>query len=211
MVELFERGGTMMYPLVLASFIMIAIVIERLIALRKRKIIIPEIVAVVEQFRQEKDVELASNICQKYSGPLPNIISLSLENRTMPRQEIREFVEDEGRQQIRRLEKNLGILETIAAVAPLLGLLGTVIGMIKVFSVIKEQGIGQAAALSGGISEALVTTVAGLFIGIPALIFYNYFLHKAEGFTLDIEKYSNRLLQKIHSLNNGGETNRASA
>jgi biopolymer transport protein ExbB len=99
------------------------------------------------------------------------------------------------------LEKGLPILETIAVIAPLMGLLGTVLGMIKVFGVIKEQGIGQAAALSGGISEALVTTVTGLFIGIPVLIFFNYFANKAEGFVLDIEKHSTELIQKMHHMN----------
>ncbi len=84
-----------------------------------------------------------------------------------------------------------------------MGLRGTVLGMIKVFAVIKEQGIGQASALSGGISEALITTVTGLFIGIPALIFFNYFSYKAENFVLDIEKYTDRLLQKLHHLKNG--------
>ena len=104
------------------------------------------------------------------------------------------------RRAVRHLEKGLTILETIAVIAPLMGLLGTVLGMIKVFGVIKEQGIGQAAASSGGISEALITTVTGLFVGIPVLIFFNYFSRKAENFVLDIEKYSIILIQKIHKL-----------
>jgi biopolymer transport protein ExbB len=107
------------------------------------------------------------------------------------------MLEDQGRQEIRKLEKGLVVLETIAAIAPLMGLLGTVLGMVEVFAVIKEQGIGQTAALSGGISQALLTTVTGLFIGIPVLIAYNYFTNKSEGLVLDIEKYTNQLVQKI--------------
>jgi biopolymer transport protein ExbB len=200
MIEIFERGGIMMYPLILASVLAMAIIIERFFSLRKRKVIIPEIISVVEQFRSFKDMELAKNICAKYRGPLSNLMQTGLENTDLDRAEIKELIEDQGRQEVRHLEKGLTILETIAVIAPLMGLLGTVLGMIRVFGVIKEQGIGQAAALSGGISEALITTVTGLFVGIPVLIFFNYFSRKAENFVLDIEKYSIILIQKIHKL-----------
>jgi biopolymer transport protein ExbB len=190
----------MMYPLVLASILSVTIIIERFFALRKKKIIIPEIINVVEHFSSFKDIELAKNICAKYAGPLSTLIRTGLDNTELDRTEIKELIEDQGRQEIRDLEKGLTFLETIAVIAPLMGLLGTVLGMIKVFGVIKEQGIGQAAALSGGISEALITTVTGLFIGIPVLIFYNYFTRKAQNFVLDIEKHSTTLIQKIHKL-----------
>jgi len=200
MIEIFERGGLMMYPLALASVLALAIIIERFFSLRKRKVIIPEIISVVEQFSSFKDMELAKNICTKYNGPLSNLIQLGLENTDLERAEIKELIEDEGRQEVRHLERGMTILETIAVISPLMGLLGTVLGMIKVFGVIKEQGIGNAAALSGGISEALITTVTGLFVGIPVLIFFNYFSRKAENFVLDIEKYSIILIQKIHKI-----------
>ena len=207
MLELFERGGVMIYPLVLSSLLAVAIIVERLITLRRKKIIIPEIINIVEQFNSLKDIDLAKNICLRYEGPLPNIIKIGLENSGLDGNEIKELIEDQGRQEIRKLEKGLGILETVAAIAPLMGLVGTVLGMIKVFGVIKEQGVGQAAALSGGISEALLTTVTGLFIGIPALIFYNYFSHKAENFVLDIEKHSGVLIKKLHRIKSGNENN----
>lgn len=200
MLELFERGGVMMYPLLLSSLLAITIIFERLITLRRKKIIIPEIIHIVEQFNSVKDIELAKNMCLRYKGPLPRIISLGLENSDLEKNGMKELIEDQGRQEIRELERGLGILETVAAIAPLLGLTGTVLGMIKVFGVIKAQGVGQAAALSGGISEALLTTVVGLFIGIPALIFYNYFSRKAENFVLDIEKHSGTLISKLHRI-----------
>ena len=200
MLELFERGGIMMYPLALASLLAVALVIERAIALRKRKIIIPEILAVVKNFRSLKDMDLAKSMCDKYDSPFSNIVKLSLDYHVLSKGELREIIEDQGRQETRRLEKGLVALETIAAISPLMGLLGTVIGMVRVFEVIKDQGIGQTAALSGGISEALLTTVSGLFVGIPVLIAYYYFSSKSEDLILDIEKYSNQLIQKISLL-----------
>ena len=101
---------------------------------------------------------------------------------------------------MRVLERGLVMLETIAAAAPLLGLMGTVIGMIKVFNVISQQGIGQASVLSGGISEALITTVTGLAIGIPALVAFNYFTNKAESLVMAIEKHSATLLRSFRFL-----------
>ena len=207
MLELFERGGIMMYPLAVSSLLMVTIIVERLVTLSRKKIIIPEIINIVEQFNSLKDIDLAKNICSRYEGPLPSIIRIGLENSDLDKNEIEELIEDQGRQEIRKLEKGPGILETVAALAPLLGLQGTVLGMIKVFGVIKEQGVGQAAALSGGISEALLTTVTGLFIGIPALIFYNYFSHKAESFVLDIEKHSGVLIKKLNNIRSGNENN----
>ena len=200
MWELIERAGIMIYPLALSSVLALAIIIERLLTLRRKNIIIPEIVDVVEQFNSFNDMELARKMCSRHNGPLPNIVMTSLDNSDLDKDELKELLEDQGRQEVNRLEKGLGILETVAAVAPLLGLVGTVLGMIKVFGVIKEQGVGRAAALSGGISEALLTTVIGLFIGIPALVFYNYFSHKAEKYTLEIEKYSSGLFRKINRL-----------
>lgn len=200
MFELFERGGIMMYPLLLASLVALALVIERAFALRKKKILVPEIIAVVKNFTSLKDMDLAKSMCNKYDTPFSNIVNLCLDNHNLPKNELKEIMEDEGRQEVRNLEKGLVALETIAAISPLMGLLGTVIGMVQVFDVIKEQGIGQTAALSGGISQALLTTVSGLFVGIPVLIAYYYFSSKSNDLILDIEKYSNQLIQKISNI-----------
>ncbi len=197
MFELFERGGLMMYPLLLASLIGLAYIIERGFALRKRKILNPEIIAIVKNFSSMNDLELARSICLKQPGPLSNVIQLALDNHDLPHNELRELLEDQGRQEVRELNRGLIVLETTAAISPLMGLLGTVLGMVKVFDVIKDQGIGQTAALSGGISEALLTTVTGLFIAIPILIAFYYFSKKSENFILDIENYSNNLILKI--------------
>ena len=121
----------------------------------------------------------------------------SINNEDLPADELRVLVEDEGRQEVRVLQRGLVTLETIATIAPLMGLLGTVLGMIKVFKVIETLGVGQAKALSGGISEALITTATGLIIGIPVFIAYNYFNHRADAFILDMEKYVILLLNKL--------------
>ncbi|OQX87149.1 hypothetical protein B6D60_04575 [candidate division KSB1 bacterium 4484_87] len=192
-----ERGGIIMIPLLLSSIIVLAIVIERSIVLRKKKILIPEIIRVIEEIKKPDDIHLAISICNKNKGAFANIVQLGLENSDLPHEELKELISDQGRQEVRTLQKGLVIIETIAAIAPLLGLLGTVLGMIKVFTVISEQGLGQTQALSGGISEALITTVFGLSIGIPALIFYNYFADKSENMIMDIEKYTSKLLRKI--------------
>ncbi|MCK6620065.1 MAG: MotA/TolQ/ExbB proton channel family protein [Calditrichaceae bacterium] len=205
MLEIFQKGGIMMYPLALSSVLALAVVAERIWSLRSKKILIPEIVAVLEQVNKFEDFSLARSVCQKFQGPFPHIVVACIDNRDLPADELRVTIEDEGRQQIRKLNRGLGILETVAGVAPLLGLLGTVLGMIKVFAVIQELGVGQAKALSGGISEALITTVVGLFIGIPALIAYNYFTSRSENLTLDIEKYTLMLLNKIIRIRAGAE------
>ena len=196
-----------MIPLLLSSIVALAITIEKLITLRKRKILIPEIVAVIENIHAPKDISLGQSICEKHPGVFSNVIMIGLKNYGLPKDEIKEMFEEQARQELRFLERGLGILETVAAIAPLLGLLGTVLGMIRVFDVISAQGLGQTAALSSGISEALITTVAGLSIGIPTLVLFNYFTNRVENFILDIEKYSNDLLHKIEHFgpSNGDE------
>ncbi len=197
-----QRGGIVMIPLLMCSIIALAIVIERSIALRKKKILIPEIINVIEHIDKPEDVHLAISICNKNKGAFANIVQIGLENNSLPKDELKELILDQGRQEVRTLQKGLIIMETIAGIAPLLGLLGTVVGMIKVFTVISEQGLGQTQALSGGISEALITTVVGLSIGIPSLVAYNYFTDKAENLIMDIEKFTSKLLRKLSHFKN---------
>lgn len=200
MTEIFaelQKGGIVMIPLFLGSILTLAIVIERALSLRAKKIIIPEIVTAVERIKCPEDIRVAESICETHPGTFANVMLPALRNRDLNREELKEFILDQGRQEVRTLERGLVGLETIAGVAPLLGLMGTVIGMIKVFNVISQQGLGQANVLSGGISEALITTVTGLAIGIPALIAYNFFTSRAEGIVLDIEKYTASLLHRI--------------
>jgi biopolymer transport protein ExbB len=197
MIDIFVKGGWVMYPLLLSSVLALSVVIERFWYLRKKKILVPEIIGVLDQIKSPGDLQMARSICEKFKGPFSRIVLTSIENLDLPPDELRMLVEDGGRQEVRILQRGLVTLETIAAIAPLLGLLGTILGMIKVFNVIETLGVGQAKALSGGISEALITTAAGLLIGIPVLIAYNYFNHRAEAFILDMENHVIRLLDKL--------------
>jgi len=198
-----QKGGIVMIPLLLGSVLALAIVIERAFQLRTKKVLTGEIVKAIERIESVEDIRVAERICEANPGPFAGIILVALRNRDLGSDELKEAILDQGRQEIRTLERGLVALETIAAAAPLLGLLGTVTGMIKVFNVISKQGIGQASYLSGGISEALITTVTGLVIGIPALVAYNLLTSRAESLVLDMEKYSSGLLRNIRSMKAG--------
>jgi biopolymer transport protein ExbB len=198
-IEFLGKGGIVMYPLLLSSVIALAIVIEKSLSMRRKKIIIPEITSILDNIKGPGDIGLAVAICQKHEGPFANIIKSGLENKDLPREEIKEILIDNGKQEVYKIGKGLPLLETIGGIAPLLGLLGTVTGILKVFNVIQMMGMGQAPAMAGGISEALITTIAGLSIGIPSVVAYNYFTSKSESLILEMEKYSSILLSRISS------------
>lgn len=204
-LEFLNKGGFVIYLLLLCSIAGLSIVIEKLLSLRRKKVIIPEIVTVLNHIKGPEDVGLALSICEKNTGSFANIIRVCLENRHLPKEDIKETLNDYGRQEVYQLERGLFLLETVAGIAPLLGLLGTVIGILKVFDVISTVGMGQTSAMAGGISEALITTIVGLAIGIPAVVAYNFFTNKAEGLILEIEKYSSMLLNKVTSFEGGPE------
>ena len=191
------KGGVLMIPLFICSILSLAVIIEKLITLRARKVLPPEIEKVVQNYSSKDDISLVTSVCNQNKSLLARIILIVLNHRTLPYQRRKEEIVNNVRQELRSLERRLGVLETIASVAPILGLLGTVVGMIKVFSVITSQGVGNASALSGGISEALLTTAFGLTVAIPALICYNYFIRKSEDLILDIENITNNLVKKI--------------
>ena len=204
-LEFLNKGGFVIYLLLLCSIAGLTIVIEKLLSLRRKKVIIPEIVTILNHIKGPEDVGLALSICEKHQGPFANIIRAGLENRRLPKEDIKEILNDYGRQEVYQLERGLFMLETVAGIAPLLGLLGTVIGILKVFDVISTIGMGQTSAMAGGISEALITTIVGLAIGIPAVVAYNYFTNKAESLILEIEKNSSLLLNKVTSFAGGRE------
>ncbi len=195
------KGGPTMIPLGICSVVGLAVALEKLFFLRRKRILVPEVVAVVQNLKQEEDVALTTSICSKYDSAFPNIIRVALENRHFNREELKELITDRGRQEVRSLERGLGVLETVAGIAPLLGLLGTVLGILDVFNVISSVGVGQAQSLAGGIAEALITTIVGLCIGIPALVAYNYFTHRAENLILDIEEFTTEMMLKIRRFN----------
>lgn len=188
MMEILRSGGPVMIPLAACSVLALAIIAERFWNLREEKVLPPDEVTRLRHLIDEGEFERAEEFASSRPGPLNNILIAALEVRDAEREFIREVVRDAGRQEVPGLERYLGSLGTIASVSPLLGLLGTVLGMIRVFGIISQQGVGQADALAGGISEAMITTATGLAIAIPALAAYNYLVGKAEGLVLEIER-----------------------
>ncbi|MCH7783181.1 MotA/TolQ/ExbB proton channel family protein, partial [candidate division KSB1 bacterium] len=186
MWETILDGGVMMIPLSLCSVFVIAIIFERWHSLRRKKVIKPETISIIEKINSDEDVKMALSLCRESNDSFSNIICTALLSEKTNSDEIKELIEEQGRGEVRRLEKGLVILETIAGIAPLLGLLGTVIGMIEVFDVITVAGTAKTAALSGGISEALIATAFGLIVAIPAVWMFNYFTTVIENITVEM-------------------------
>jgi biopolymer transport protein ExbB len=200
MWETILLGGPIMVPLGLCSIIGLAIVIERSISLRRDKIIPQEIVRILDNIQGREDINLAMNMCRQNGGAFANIVRVGLESIDLERSEMKEALEERGRQEVRSLQKGIVILETIAEIGPLLGLLGTVLGMREVFGVISMEGLGGASQLSGGISQALITTIFGLPIGILGLVFYNFYNKRAENLISEIEEYCIHMVNKLQTL-----------
>lgn len=191
------KGGPVMIPLAILSVVGVAVVIEKLISLRHARVIQSEVVNCIESIQSMADIPLAVKLCERYSTPFANTIRAGLAEAGSPLVVVRQEMEDTGRRELKRLEKHMVALETVAAASPLLGLLGTVLGMIKVFSVISVSGVGQAGLLSGGIAEALITTAFGLTIGIPALMTFNFLDARVDMLTVKIDAYGHLLLKRL--------------
>ena len=188
-----------MVLIVLSSVLVLAICIERLYTLNPRKIAPPHLLATV--WKQLKRGELDADKLRtlKQSSPLGRILAAGLGNAYHGRDVMKESIQEAAAHVVHDLERYLNTLGTIAAVAPLLGLLGTVVGMIKVFAEIMAQGTGNASALAGGISEALITTAAGLTVAIPALVMHRYFVGRIDGIVVELEQETIKLVDALHS------------
>lgn len=197
MFEMVAAGGWLMAPIILCSVISLAIIAERLWTLRTKHVLPSKSVAKVWDWAKEKQLDIEKLRTLRAQSPLGRIMAAGLINRKAPRNIMKEAIEDTGRHVVHELERFLNTLGTIAAIAPLLGLLGTVIGMIKVFSAITTQGVGNPSALAGGISEALITTAAGMAVAIPSLMFYRYFRGKVAMLVLRMEKQAMRMVEVL--------------
>jgi biopolymer transport protein ExbB len=197
MWEMILAGRYMMIPIGIASLVGMAALIERLYVLRQGRIIVPEIAEAVMTLSASQDLAVAYAICERKPGPFANLVKTGLDHSDNDWTVIRDVLEESGRQEATKLTWRLGVLETVAAVSPLLGLLGTVIGMIRVFATISAAGLGNPETLSSGISEAMVTTAAGLIIGIPALVAYNWLNGRADRIIFDLEFYSSKVLDTL--------------
>ena len=200
MLELIKAGGLLMWPIILCSVIASAIVAERFWSLRESKIVPKNLVAKVWQWQKVGHLDNKRLKTLKDSSPLGMVLSAGLINRQHSREIMKESIEEVGRHVAHDLERFLNTLGTIASITPLLGLLGTVIGMIKVFTVITAQGVGDPSVLSEGISEALITTAAGLSVAIPSLMFHRYFSGRVNELTITMEQEALKMVEVMHGL-----------
>jgi biopolymer transport protein ExbB len=198
LIEIIKAGGPIMWPLALCSLVALAIIIERLINLRFSRVLNPAIVERVTALTEGGRADRAVEVCRQNPGIYTNIVLAGLELAHRGEALAKEAVEDAGRHETTRLNRYLGTLGTVAGISPLLGLLGTVTGMIEVFDTIAKAGAGQAAQLSSGISQALITTATGLLIAIPALVAHNFFQEKAAAIVADLEQESLRVLRGLY-------------
>jgi len=198
-ITVFREGGVMMVPLLLSSIIALAVGIGLGLTLRRKLIMPKELVRMIGDLEAPGDVEKALARCHESPSPLGKVMTVALMNRSLTRDENQEAVLLAGRQEASTIGRGILILEIVAATAPLMGLLGTVLGIVEIFSVVHKQGSGQIGMLSGGIKEALYTTVAGLTIAIPALIAQTYFSKVVDDIVLDMERLASLLLTKLYS------------
>lgn len=197
MLELFLAGGWIMWPILACSIAALTIVVERFWTLRRSAVLPPGLGQEVRDWARTARVEPQHIEILRRNSPLGELLAEALANRWRPRELIKERVEDVGRHITHRLERFLNTLGTIAAISPLLGLLGTVIGMIRLFLAILASGVGDATRLAGGIGEALISTAAGLLVAIPALMFYRYFRGLVAEYVVEMEKQAIALIDAL--------------
>lgn len=188
-----------MAPLVLCSILGMAICIERLYTLNMKRIAPPHLLATVWNQLKKGEMDAAKLRTLRQSSPLGRILAAGLANAYHGRDVMKESIQDAAAHVVHDLERYLNTLGTIAAVSPLLGLLGSVLGIITVFAEIMVQGSGNASILAGGISQALITTAAGLSVAIPALVMHRYFIGKIEAIVVELEQETIKLIDAVHS------------
>lgn len=198
LLSMFLRGGFLMWPILLCSIIGLAVVIDRYFVLRKAKINAPVFLMKIRTMLKKKDIDGAITVCMEEKTPASNIIRKGLRKYRLGHERVKEAIENAGKQEIAKLEKGLSVLATISGIAPMLGFLGTVTGMISAFMRIEDlRGSANPSDLAGGIWEALLTTAFGLGVGILALLFYNYFLGAVNKLVNDMEIISNDVIDSI--------------
>ena len=209
--EYFRQGGIFMYPLLFFSVLAATVAIERFIVFSKAKVNVSDFLTKIRKaLLVNRNVKEAIKICEQSKGPVASVMKAGLLRYGHTREDIEKTIENAALYELDRLEKRLGVLATTANVAPMLGFLGTVAGMIKSFATLAEQGLTNPAAVAVGISEALITTAAGLIIAIPAQLVYNWYTTKITRFVRDIETASNMLVETFTEMDSqrygsGGE------
>jgi len=192
-----QAGGWLMLPIIACSIVAAAIILERLWTLQPARVLPKDLTTEVWQWVKGDQLDRQHIQTLHQSSPLGQVLAAGLSSRDLGRDVAKENIEDTGRHVVHELERYLNPLGTIAAISPLLGLLGTVIGMVKVFAAITVHGVGNPGVLAGGISEALITTAAGLTVAIPSLIGYRYLRGRVDGLVIRMEKEAMKFLEAL--------------
>jgi biopolymer transport protein ExbB len=200
MWEIIIAGGPVMWPIMLCSVAAAAIILERIWTLQRKRIIPRELTERVWKLVETRTLNDRHVEALGRNSPLGRVLAAGLANHDKGRDIMKEAIEDTGRHVVHELERFLNPLGTIAAISPLLGLLGTVIGMIEAFDAITSQGVGDPRMLSGGIGEALITTAAGLIVAIPALLGYRYLRGVVDFLVIEMEKEAMKLVQAFDTM-----------
>jgi len=204
-LELLRRGGALMYPLYLASFVMAAFGIERAISLQRRRILPPDVVARIRQVSEHAhgrvDVQKLLDDIAHSDTPIVRVVRAGLRKAYRPTAELEKAIEDAGAKEVAAMRRNCKVLSVTASVSPLLGLLGTVVGMIKAFMTVasSEEALGRTELLASGIYQALVTTATGLCIAIPSLVLYYLFIDKVERLVIEMDNITLDLVDRMSS------------
>lgn len=202
LLEMFFKGGVIMYPILVCSVIAVYVAIERTLVLRRSQLDVGQFLMKVKSIFQRGDVAAVLTFCSQKDAPIANIIRKGILKHNQGDQKVREAIEDAGRAEVYHLEKRLSWLATIAGIAPMLGFLGTVTGMVSAFQSIETLGgVVNPSDLAGGIWEALVTTVFGLVVGIPASAAYNYFVTRVARFVHEMEVTTSEFLDLLERNN----------
>lgn len=201
MLEFVKAGGWLMFPIIACSIIAVGIVAERFWSLRRSKIIPQHLVATVWHWIKEGKLDQAKVQAISTESALGKILATGIMNSQSDRARMKESIEEVGRQVVHGMDRFLNTLGTIAAISPLLGLLGTVVGMIKVFAAITIVGVGNPGELAGGISQALTTTAAGLSVAIIAYMFHRYFRGRVDELVIEMEQQAIKLVDVMHNQN----------
>jgi biopolymer transport protein ExbB len=186
-VDILISGGPVMIPLGVLSLVALAIIIERLWVLRRKNYLRDETITTLQHYLVSRQYQAATDYCRMNPGPFTHLVAALVANRFAPYDELKEILEDTGRRELMGLQRGLGALATIVGGAPLLGLLGTVLGMIQIFGVVATAGSNLAEGLAAGIAQALITTAAGLIIAIPALFTHSYLEARAVAILSEVE------------------------
>jgi len=198
MFEMIQKGGAIMYPIILCSIIAFGIILERFYYFHKIRIDMVSFMNNIESALKRNKIAEAVKICEDIEGPIASIVKAGLLKHDRPRQEIREAIEDAGHQEVPMLEGHIKVLATIAHISPLLGLLGTVIGMVKTFQVIQVKTVAfnpvNTGDLASGVWQALLTTALGLIVAIPVIVAYHYLIAKVQDFVFDMERSATELI-----------------